>query len=115
MLVRSFYGVCCTYAYTSLLFDCSKSTQNVVQNHDVSLNLSYTNDYRLSVISTDETSNLAIKSESVLSNSCDFDPRKCLLYDLSMFRLIPDYNMSLDSDSIVDALSHLVSKALGVS
>ena len=115
MLVRSFCGVCWTYACTSLLFDCSKSTLHVVQNHDVSLNLSYINDCLLSIDSTEEMSNLVIQSESMLSNSCDFDPRKCLLYDPSMFRLIPDYNMSLDFESIVDSLSQLVSKALGIS
>ena len=115
MLVRSFCGVCCTYACTSLLFDCSKSTLHVVQNHDVRLNLSYINDCLLSIDSTEEMSNLVIQSESLLSNSCDFDPRKCLLYDPSMFRLIPDYNMSLDFESIVDSLSQLVSKALGIS
>ena len=115
MLVRSFCGVCCTYACTSLLFDCSKSTLHVVQNHDVRLNLSYINDCLLSIDSTEEMSNLVIQSESMLSNSCDFDPRKCLLYDPSMFRLIPDYNMSLDFESIVDSLSQLVSKALGIS
>ena len=74
-------------------------------------NLSYVNDCLLSVISTEEMSNLAIKSGSMF---CDFDPRKCLLYDPPMFRLIPDYNMSLDSDSIVTAHSQLVSKILGV-
>ena len=115
MLVRSFCAVCCTYASTSLLFDCSKSTLHVVQNHDISLNLSYINDCLLSIDSTEEMSNLVIQSESMLSNSCDFDPRKCLLYDPSMFRLIPDYNMSLDFESIVDSLSQLVSKALGIS
>ena len=115
MLVRSFCGVCCTYACTSLLFDCSKSTLHVVQNHDVSMNLSYINDCLLSIDSTEEMSILVIQSESMLSNSCDFDPRKCLLYDPSMFRLIPDYNMSLDFESIVDSLSQLVSKALGIS
>ena len=88
---------------------------DVVQNHDVSLNLSYINDCLLSIDSTEEMSNLVIQSESMLSNSCDFDPRKCLLYDPSMFRLIPDYNMSLDFESIVDSLSQLVSKALGIS
>ena len=74
-------------------------------------NLSYVNDCLLSVISTEEMSNLVIKSGSMF---CDFDPRKCLLYDPPMFRLIPDYNMSLDSDSIVTAHSQLVSKILGV-
>ena len=115
MLVRSFCGVCWTYACTSLLFDCSKSTLHVVQNHDVSLNLPYINDCLLSIDSTEEMSNLVIQSESMLSNSCDFDPRKCLLYDPPMFRLIPDYNMSLDTDAIVSAHSQLVSKALGIS
>ena len=57
----------------------------------------------------------ASQPESMLSNSCDFDPRKCFVHDLSMFRLIPDYNMSLDFESIVDSLSQLVSKALGIS
>ena len=115
MLVRSFCGVCCTYACTSLLFDCSKSTLHVVQNHDVSLNLSYINDCLLSIDSTEEMSNLVIQSESMLSNSCDFDPRKCLLYDPPMSRLIPDFNLSLDVDAIVSAHSQLVSKALGIS
>ena len=114
MLVRSFCGVCCTYACTSLLFDCSKSTLHVVQNHDVSLNLSYINDCLLSMISTDKMSNLDIKSESVLS-FYGFDPTKCLLYDPPMFRLIPDCNLSLDVDAIVSAHSQLVSKALGIS
>ena len=115
MLVRSFCGVCCTYACTSLLFDCSKSTLHVVQNHDVSLNLSYINDCLLSIDSTEEMSNLVIQSESMLSNSRDFDPRKCLLYDPPMSRLIPDFNLSLDVDAIVSAHSQLVSKALGIS
>ena len=115
MLVRSFCGVCCTYACTSLLFDCSKSTLHVVQNHDVHLNLSYINDCLLSIDSTEEMSNLVIQSESMLSNSCDFDPRKCLLYDPSMFRLISDFTMSLDVDAIVSAHSQFVSKALGIS
>ena len=74
--------------------------------------LSYVNDCLLSIGSTEEMSNLIIKSASMF---CDFDPRKRLLYDQPMFRLIPDYNMSLDSDSIVDALCQLVSKSLGVS
>ena len=62
--------------------------------------------------STEKMSNFVIKSGFMF---CDFDPRKNLLYDLPMYRLIPDYNMSLVSDSIVGALSQLVSKALGVS
>ena len=114
MLVRSFCGVCCTYACTSLLFDCSKSTLHVVQNHDVSLNLSYINDCLLSIGSTDETPNLDIKSESVLS-FYGFDPTKCFVYDPPMSRLISDFNMSLDVDAIVSAHSQLVSKALGIS
>ena len=115
MLVHPFGGVCnCTCPAISLLHECTHSALDVVIQ-DVRLHLSLINDCLLSVGFTDETSNLVIQSESILSNFCDFDPRKCLLYDPSMFRLIPDYNMSLDSDSIVDALSQLVSKALGVS
>ena len=102
------------YSFDYCVFNILDSTLDVLFP-DVELNLSYINDCLLSVSFTEEMSNLVIKSESVLSNSCDFDPRKCLLSDPSMFRLIPDYNMSLDSDSIVDALSQLVSKALGVS
>ena len=116
MLVHPFGGVCnCTCPAISLLQECTHSALDVVQNHDVSLNLSYINDCLLSIDSTEEMSNLVIQSESMLSNSCDLDPRKCLLYDPSMFRLIPDYNMSLDFESIVDSLSQLVSKALGIS
>ena len=115
MLVRSFCGVCCTYACTSLLFDCSKSTLHVVQNHDVSLNLSYINDCLLSIDSTEEMSNLGIKSESMLSNFCGFDPTKYFVYDPPIFRLILDCNMSLDVDAIVSAHSQLVSKTLGIS
>ena len=115
MLVHPFGGVCnCTCPAISLLHECTHSALDVVIQ-DVRLHLSLINACLLSVGFTDETSNLVIQSESILSNFCDFDPRKCLLYDPSMFRLIPDYNMSLDSDSIVDALSQLVSKALGVS
>ena len=78
-------------------------------------NLSYTNDCPLSVISTDETSNLVIKPESMLSNFCGFDPTKCFVYDLPMSRLIPDFNLSLDVDAIVSSHSQLVSKTLGIS
>ena len=115
MSVRPFGGVCnCTCPAISLLHECTHSALDVVIQ-DVGLNLSYIYDCLLSMISTDKMSNLVIQSESMLSNSCDFDPRKCLLYDPSMFRLIPDYNMSLDFESIVDSLSQLVSKALGIS
>ena len=82
---------------------------------DVSLYLPDVNDCLLFKKSTQEMSNLVIKSESMLSNFCDFDPRKCLLYDPPMFRLIPDCKMSLDNDTIFTAYAQLVSKALGVS
>ena len=77
-------------------------------------NLSYVNDCLLSVISTEEMSNLVIKSESKMS-FYGFDPTKCFVYDPPMSRLIPDFNMSLDVDVIVSAHSQLVSKALGIS
>ena len=50
----------------------------------------------------------------MLSNFCGFDPTKYLVYDSPMFRLIPDCNMSLDTDAIPTAHSQLVSKILGV-
>ena len=114
MLVHPFVVLCCASASISLLHECTNSVLDVVI-HNISLHLSLINDCLLSVGSTDETSNLDIKSESMLSNFCGFDPTKYFVYDPPMFRLIPDYNMSLDSDSIVDALSQLVSKSLGVS
>ena len=114
MLVHPFDVLCCTCPAISLLHECTNSVLDVVI-HNISLHLSLINDCLLSVGSTDETSNLDIKSESMLSNFCGFDPTKYFVYDPPMFRLIPDYNMSLDSDSIVDALSQLVSKSLGVS
>ena len=114
MLVHPFDVLCCACASISLLHECTNSVLDVVI-HNISLHLSLINDCLLSVGFTDETSNLDIKSESVLSNFCGFDPTKYFVYDPPMFRLIPDYNMSLDSDSIVDALSQLVSKSLGVS
>ena len=77
-------------------------------------NLSYVNDCLLSVISTEEMSNLVVKSESMLSFS-GFDPTKYFVYDPPMSRLISDFNMSLDVDAIVSAHSQLVSKALGIS
>ena len=101
------------YSFDDCLFHMLDSTVDAVF-HDASLYLSYTNDCPLSVISTEEMPNLVIKLESMLS-FCDFDPRKCLLYDPPMFRLFPDCNMSLDVDAIVSAHSQLVSKALGIS
>ena len=77
-------------------------------------NLSYVNDCLLSVISTDEMSNLVVKSESMLSFR-GFDPTKYFVYDPPMSRLISDFNMSLDVDAIVSAHSQLVPKALGIS
>ena len=114
MSVHPFDILCCACASISLLHECTNSILDIMI-HDASLNLSYVNDCLLSVISTEEMSNLVIKSESVLSNVCDFDPRKCLLYDPPMFRLIPDCNLSLDADAILTAHSQLVSKILGVS
>ena len=102
------------YYFDDCLFHMLDSTLDAVF-HDASLYLSYTNDCPLSLISTDETSNLVIKPESVLSNFCGFDPTKYFVYDPPMFRLIPDCNMSLDVDAIVSAHSQLVSKALGIS
>ena len=78
-------------------------------------NLSYVNDCLLSVISTEEMSNLVIKSESMLS-FYGFDPTKYFVYDQPMSRLIPDFDMSLDVDNIFAAhASQHVSEALGVS
>ena len=113
MLVHPFDVLCCACASISLLHECTNSVLDVVI-HNISLHLSLINDCLLSVNLTGEMSNLDIKSESVLS-FCGFDPTKYFVYDPPMFTLIPDYNMSLDSDSIVDALSQLVSKSLGVS
>ena len=114
ILVHPLSCVFCTCASTCVLHESSNSILDIVI-HNISFHLSLINDCLLSVGSTDETSNLVIKSESVLSNVCDFDPRKCLLYDPPMFRLIPDCNLSLDVDAIVSAHSQLVSKALGIS
>ena len=101
------------YSFDDCLFHMLDSTLNAVF-HDASLYLSYTNDCPLSLISTDEMSNLDIKSESVLS-FYGFDPTKCFVYDPPMSRLIPDFNLSLGVDAIVSAHSQLVSKALGIS
>ena len=96
-LVHPFGGVCnCTCPAISLLHECTHSAM------DVGLNLSYIYDGLLSMISTDKTSNLDIKSESVLS-FYGFDPTKCFVYDPPMARLIPDFNMSLDVDTIFAA------------
>ena len=54
------------YSFDDCLFHMLDSTLDAVF-HDASLYLSYTNDCPLSVISTDETSNLVIKSWSMLS------------------------------------------------
>ena len=114
MLVHPFGGVCnCTCPAISLLHECTHSALDVVIQ-DVGLHLSLINDCLLSVGFTDETSNLDIKSVSVLS-FYGFDPTKCFVYDPPMSRLISDFNMSLDVDAIVSAHSQLVSKALGIS
>ena len=96
-----------------LLHEFTNSALDVVIQY-VGLNLSYIYDCLLSIGSTDETPNLDIKSESVLS-FYGFDPTKCFVYDPPMSRLFPDCNMSLDVDAIVSAHSQLVSKALGIS
>ena len=114
ILVHPLSCVFCTCASTCVLHEPSNSILDIII-HDASLNLSYTNDCPLSVISTDETSNLVIKPESMLSNFCGFDPTKCFVYDLPMSRLIPDFNLSLDVDAIVSSHSQLVSKTLGIS
>ena len=114
MLVHPFDVLCCACASISLLHECTNSILDIII-YDASLNLSYTNDCPLSVISTDETSNLVIKPESMLSNFCGFDPTKCFVYDLPMSRLIPDFNLSLDVDAIVSSHSQLVSKTLRIS
>ena len=114
MLVHPFGGVCnCTCPAISLLHEYTHSALDVVIQ-DVRCHLSLINDCLLSVGFTDETSNLDIKSESVLS-FYGFDPTKCFVYDPPMSRLISDFNMSLDVDAIVSAHSQLVSKALGIS
>ena len=113
MLVHPCDVLCCACASISLLHECTNSVLDVVI-HNISLHLSLINDCLLSVGFTDETSNLDIKSESVLS-FYGFDPTKCFVYDPPMSRLISDFNMSLDVDAIVSAHSQLVSKALGIS
>ena len=115
MLVHPFDVLCCACAFISLLHECTNSVLDVVI-HNISLHLSLINDYLLSIGSTDETSNLDIKSEFVLS-FYGFDPTKCFVYDPPMSRLIPDFNMSLDVDNIFAAhASQLVSNlALGVA
>ena len=113
MLVHPFDVLCCACASISLLHECTNSVLDVVI-HNISLHLSLINDCLLSVGFTDETSNLDIKSESVLS-FYGFDPTKCFVYDPPMSRLISDCNMSLDTDAILTAHSQLVSKILGVS
>ena len=102
------------YSFDDCLFHMRDSTLDAVF-HDASLYLSYANDCPLSVMFTDEMSNLIIKSEPMLSNFCGFDPTKCFVYDPPMSRLISDFNMSLDTDAILTAHSQLVSKILGIS
>ena len=102
------------YSFDDCVFHSLDSTLDVMIP-DVSLYLPYVNDCLLFIRCTGEMSNLVIKSESMLSNFCGFDPTKYFVYDPPMFGLIPDCNMSLDVDAIVDALSQLVSKSLGVS
>ena len=102
------------YSFDDCVFHSLDSTLDVMFP-DVSLYLLHVNDGLLFIRCTDETSNLDIKSESVLSNFCSFDPTKYFVYDPPIFRLILDCNMSLDVDAIVSALSQLVSKALGIS
>ena len=114
LLVHPLSCVFCTCASTCVLHEPSNSILDIVI-HNISSHLSYTNDCPLSVISTDETSNLGIKSEPMLSNFCGFDPTKCFVYDQPMSRLISDFNMSLDTDAILTAHSQLVSKILGIS
>ena len=114
ILVHPFGGVCnCTCPAISLLHECTHSALDVVIQ-DVGLYLSYANDCPLSVMFTDEMSNLDIESESLMS-FYGFDPTKCFVYDPPMSRLIPDFNMSLDVNVIVSAHSQLVSKAQGIS
>ena len=105
--------VFCTCASTCVLHESSNSILDIVI-HNISFHLSLINDCLLYVGSTDKTSNLDIKSESVLS-FYGFDHTKCFVYDPPMSRLIPDFNLSLDVDAIVSAHSQLVSKALGIS
>ena len=101
------------YSFDDCLFHMLDSILDVVI-HNISLHLSMINDCLLSVSFTEETSNLDIKSESVLS-FYGFDPTKYFVYDPPMSRLIPDFNLSLDVDAIVSAHSQVVSKALGIS
>ena len=102
------------YSFDDCLFHMLDSTLDAVF-HDASLYLSLINDCLLSVGFTDETSNLDIISESVLS-FYGIDPTKCFVYDPPMSRLIPDFNMSLDVDNMFAAhASQLVSEALGVA
>ena len=114
MLVHPFDVLFCTCVSTCVLHESSNSILDIVI-HNSSFHLSYTNDCPLSVISTEEMSNLVIKSEPMLSNFCGFDPTKCFVYDPPMSRLISDFKMSLDTGAILTAHSQLVSKILGIS
>ena len=99
------------YSFDDCVFHSLDSTLDVMFP-DVSLYLPHVNDGLLFIRCTDETSNLDIKSESVLSNFCGFDPTKYFVYDPPIFRLILDCNISLDVDAIVSAHSQL---DLGIS
>ena len=88
------------YSFDDCVFHSLDSTLDVMIP-DVSLYLPYVNDCLLFIRYTGEMSNLVIKSESMLSNFCGFDPTKYFVYDPPMFGLIPDCNMSLDVDAIV--------------
>ena len=101
------------YSFDDCVFHSLDSTLDVMFP-DVSLYLPHVNDGLLFIRCTDKTSNLDIKSESVLS-FYGFDPTKCFVYDPPMARLILDFNMSLGVDAILTAHSQLVSKILGVS
>ena len=63
------------YSFDDCVFHMLDSTLDAMF-HDASLYLSYVNDCQLSMISTEEMSNLVIKSESLLSMFCGFDPTK---------------------------------------
>ena len=90
------------YSFDDCVFHSLDSTLDVMFP-DVSLYLPYVNDCLLFIRCTGEMSNLVIKSESMLSNFCGFDPTKYFVYDPPMARLIPDFNMSLDVDTIFAA------------
>ena len=77
MLVHPFDLLCCACASISLLHEGTNSVLDVVINN-ISLHLSLINDCPLSVMFTDEMSNLVIKSESMLSNFVVLIPKNIL-------------------------------------